>query len=199
MSEEKAYIQMQMIWPQERFSSPPEIRLPAGYKLRTYQVGDEQGWYKLMERAGWPDWNDEKLKPWIARILPESWFMAVDTETSEIAASAMGVHDHTDLHPFGGELGWVCADPAHARKGLGLAVCTAVTRRLISAGYQDIHLYTEHYRLPALKIYFKLGYVPFLYLAEMPDRWQAVCAELDQPFTPERWKTIPPAEPEKTP
>ena len=140
-----------------------------------------------MELAGWPGWDDEKLRPWMARIPPESWFMAIDP-SGEIVASAMGLHDHSDLHPFGGELGWVAADPAHAGKGLGMAVCAAVTARLIAAGYRNIHLYTEHWRLAALKTYLKLGYVPFLYLPEMFERWRAICGQLNWPFTPEAWR-----------
>jgi mycothiol synthase len=141
-----------------------------------------------MELAGWPGWNDEKLWPWMARIPPESWFMAVHVESGEIVATAMGLHDHTELHPFGGELGWVAGDPAQAGKGLGMAVSAAVTARLIAAGYRDIHLYTEHWRLAALKTYLKLGYVPFLYTPEMPERWRAICEQLQWPFTPEMWR-----------
>jgi hypothetical protein len=32
-----------------------------------------------------------------------------------------------------------------------------------------------------------LGYVPFLYLPEMAERWRAICALLDWPYTPEAW------------
>jgi mycothiol synthase len=189
VSEEQPYAQLQMVWPTEQLSKLPEICLPAGYMLRTYQPGDEPGWYRLMDLAGWPGWDDETLQPWIARVLPESWFVLLHTGSGQIVASAMGIHDHSDLHPFGGELGWVCADPDHAGRGLGLAVSSAVTRRLISAGYRDIHLKTDDHRLPALKTYFKLGYVPFLFLPEMQERWQAVCEQLNWPFTPEVWRT----------
>jgi mycothiol synthase len=65
-----------------------------------------------------------------------------------------------------------------------MAVCAAVTARLIAAGYRDIHLYTEHWRLAALKTYLKLGYVPFLYAERMAPRWAAVCEQLGWPFTP---------------
>ena len=53
-------------------------------------------------------------------------------------ATAMACHNPAPLHPFGGELGWVAGDPAHAGKGLGLAVCTAVTARFLSAGYHNV-------------------------------------------------------------
>ena len=115
--------------------------------------------------------------------------MVVHEESNEIAATAMALHDHTWLHPFCGELGWVAGDPAHAGRGLGLAVCAAVTARFIAVGYRQIHLYTEDFRLPALKTYLKLGYIPFLSTPEMPERWRAVCAQLRWPFTLEVWRS----------
>jgi mycothiol synthase len=182
-----AYTQLQMVWPEERLAYPPTVRLPPGYGLRTYRPGDEPRFFEVMALAGWPGWNDDKLRPWIARIPPESWFMAIHEQSDQIVATAMGLHDHSDQHPFGGELGWVASDPAHAGQGLGIAVCAAVTARLIGAGYRNIHLYTEDFRLAALKTYLRLGYLPYLFSGEMPARWQAVCAQLQWPFTPEAW------------
>ena len=115
--------------------------------------------------------------------------MVVHEASNEIVASAMGLHDHSETHPFGGELGWLAADPAHTGKGLGMAACAAVTARLIEAGYRNIHPYTEHWRLAALKTYLKLGYIPFLYAPEMADRWRVICAQLQWPFTPEVWRS----------
>lgn len=179
--------QLQMIWPENRLGSPPPIRIPPGYRLRIYHPGDEPGYYRLMASAGWPDWDDARLQPWLARILPDGWFMLVEEASDQIAASAMGVHDPSDLHPFGGELNWVAADPAQAGKGLGAVVSAAVTARLIRAGYRDIHLYVEPDRLAAVKTCLKLGYVPFLYSAEMAERWKALCVQVGWAFTPELW------------
>jgi mycothiol synthase len=185
--EEESYAQLHMVWPERRLSAPPAVRLPPGYALRTYRPGDETRFYQVMELAGWPGWDDEKLRPWLSRILPEGWFMAIHQESGEIVATAMALHNYTERHPFWGELGWLAGDPAHAGKGLGMAVSAAVTARLIDAGYRHIHLYTEDWRLPALKIYLKLGYVPSLYTPEMPERWREICAQLRWPFTPEEW------------
>ena len=113
--------------------------------------------------------------------------MAVHEESGEIVATAMALN--SEVYPSGGELGWLAGDPAHAGKGLGMAVSAAVTARFIAAEYRNIHLYTEDYRLPALKTYLKLGYIPFLYTPEMPERWRAICAQLQWPFTPEVWRS----------
>jgi len=126
--------QLQMVWPEHLLNAPPAVQPPYGYGLRTYRRGDEPRFCQVMELAGWPGWNDEKLQPWVARILPEGWFMAVHEESGRIVATAMALHSHSALHPFGGELGWVAGDPAHAGKGLGRLVSAAVTRRLIDGG-----------------------------------------------------------------
>ena len=189
MNESETYTQLQMVWPEHLLNVPPAILLHSGYTLRTYHQGDEPLFYKVMELAGWPGWNDEKLLPWLSKILPEGWFMVVHKKRTEIVATAMCLHNYKESNPFQGELGWLACDPAHAGQGLGMAVSAAVTARLIDAGYRNIHLYTEDYRLPALKTYLKLGYIPFLYTPEMPERWKAICAQLQWPFTPEVWRT----------
>ena len=88
---------------------------------------------------------------------------------------------------FGGVGGWGAGAPPHAGRGLGLAVCAAVTARFIVIGYRHIHLYTEDWRLAALNIYLRLGYVPYLCTPEMEERWRAICGQLQWPFAPDTW------------
>lgn len=187
MSEEKKKNQLKMIWPEKLRKSPPEVHIPTGYKLRTYRPGDNEGFYKIMELAGFTLWNEELLRPWLSHILPEGWFLIVHRASGEIVATAMANHRPQDIHPFGGELGWVAGHPDHAGNGLGKAVCASVVRRLLQAGYRNIFLNTDDWRMPALSIYLKQGWIPLLYLPDMEERWQEVCAKLYWKFTPEQW------------
>ena len=116
-------------------------------------------------------------------------FMAVHEANGEIVATAMALHNYSGLHPFRGDIGWLAGDPGHAGHGLGSAVSAAATARLIAAGYRDIRLGTEDFRLAAIKVYLRLGYVPVLYRPEMLERWQAVCGVLNSPFSPAAWKS----------
>ena len=68
-----------------------------------------------------------------------------------------------------------------------MAVCAAVVDRLLRAGYYNMRLNTDDWRLPAIHIYLKLGFVPFLRLPDMSDRWRAVCQQVDWPYTPDAW------------
>lgn len=184
MNEEKNNQPLKMLWPPQRLATPPTVPVPTGYTLRIYQPGDEPGFYKVMEIAGFTNWDDETLRLRRLKILPDGWFMIVHQASSEIVATAMAKHNPQDLHPFGGELGWVAGHPEHARKGLGMAVCSAVVRRLINGGYRHLYLKTDDWRLPAIMIYLRLGWTPFLHLPDMAERWCAVCEQLNWPFTP---------------
>lgn len=188
LTEDNSSPQLQMVWPEHLRNSPPAVRPPAGYSLRTHQPGDRPRFFQLMELAGWPEWNEQVLQPWLPRILPRGWFMAIHEETGEIVTSAMALH--SDVYPSGGELGWLASDPAHAGKGLGFSVSAAVIARCIEEDLRVIHLYTEDYRLAALKIYLKLGFVPFQSAPEMLDRWRVICQKLGWPFTPEAWSSF---------
>jgi mycothiol synthase len=190
LSDKEPYVQLQMVWPQNRLETPPVVRVPPGYRLRTHRAGDEARFYEVMALAGFTGWNEEVLRPWRERILDQGWFVVVHVESGQIVATAMALQGYSAEYPLGGQVGWVAGDPAHAGLGLGLAVCAAVTVRLIDAGYTQIYLGTEDWRLAALKTYLKLGYVPVLHTPEMPERWQAVCAQVGWPFTPEVWPSM---------
>ena len=58
------------------------------------------------------------------------------------------------------------------------AVCAAVVARFLQAGYERIYLKTDDWRLPAIKVYLQLGFVPFLFTMGMEERWKTVCAKL---------------------
>jgi mycothiol synthase len=181
--------QLQMVWPKPLLNSPPLVHLPEGYTIRTYRPGDELRFYEVMERAGWPGWNEKTLRPWLAKILPDGWFMVIEEADKEIVATAMALHNYKETNPFQGELGWLACDPAHQGKGLGLAASAAVTTRLIKASYRHICLYSEDFRLAALKTYLKLGYLPFLDTPDMSRRWLAICEQLQWPYGPKVWKS----------
>ena len=181
--------QLRMVWPQRLISQPPEVETPAGYEIRHYQPGDEQRFYEVMRLAGWPRWDAKRLDYSLSRIIPNGWFMAVEEQSKTVVGTAMCLHNYTGSLPFWGDLGWLACDPAHTGRGLGLALSAAVTSRFIEAGYRKIGLHTEYYRLPAIKIYLKLGFLPMLKGGDAIDLWREVCQKLDWPFTPKAWAT----------
>jgi mycothiol synthase len=170
--------QLQMVWPKARLASPPEPRLREGYRLRQFRPGDGQQYLELMAAAGFAGWDSERLHGILPKVIPDGFFVIEHIADGRIVATAMAIDRPHSLHPQGGELGWVAADPQHSGRGLGLAVCAAVTARFIAAGYREIYLKTDDFRLPALRTYLKLGYEPLFHVEGMVERWDAVQTEL---------------------
>ena len=179
--------QLQMLWPKNRLDDPPAINVPDGYTLRTYIPGDAKAYLDLMLKAGFDFWNEEKTETTLLTILPGGFFLIVHDESDSLVATTLATHRSLPLHPYGGELGWVAGDPDHKGKGLGLATCSAVVKRYLDAGYKRIYLQTDDWRLPAIKTYLKLGFLPFLFDDTMQERWKAVCKNLSWPEDSEQW------------
>ena len=170
--------QLQMIWPKERGHTPPTWQVPAGFHLRTYQIGDEAGYIELMHSAGFSTWSADNFKTVMQTNLPDGLFFVVHDQIAKLVVTAVATHCPSELHPFGGQLGWVAVNPAFQGQGLGYIVSAAVTRRFLEAGYREIFLLTDDFRLPAIKTYLKLGWVPLLFLPDMEGRWLAVFEQL---------------------
>lgn len=190
MPETKPRQQLQMLLPEAVLESPSPARLPDGYAMRTFRAGDEEGQIAVMRSATFDGWNHEQLRTGLLKTLPEGMFLAVHTATGEAVGTATATHNPSEHHPFGGELGWVAVMPEHRGRGLGMAVCAAVIDRFVRAGYSRIYLRTDDWRLPAIKVYLSLGFVPFLFAEDMPERWEEACANLGWPCTPEEWPTL---------
>jgi predicted dehydrogenase/GNAT superfamily N-acetyltransferase len=166
--------QLEMIWPRRLLASPPPVVVPEGYEMRQYASPDEAAYIELMAKAGFTGWTSQTVANTVRGILPGGFFLIVHRATGRLVATAMATHNPSDQHPYGGELGWVAGDAEHKGKGLGVAVCAAVLRRYVQAGYQEIYLRTDDFRLPALKTYLKQGWEPLYFCDGMKERWAAV-------------------------
>ena len=156
--------------------------LPEGYGLHPFRESDRDAWIRLMQQAGFEGWSQENLKQALSSALPDGIFFIEYGPARELAATAMAGHKPSELHPFGGELGWVAVSPPHRGRRLSSVVCVEATRRLIAAGYRDIYLCTDDWRLPAIRTYLNLGYVPLLCASDMEERWRLVSRNIGTPF-----------------
>jgi len=190
MNASKELPQLRMVWPKNLMGQDLGYHPPTGYKLRLYQSGDEERFFEIMSLAGWEGWNQETLSPWLAKIIPDGWFMVIKEENKQIVCTAMALHNYKGSYPFWGELGWLASDPSHSGKGLGLVASAAVTERLMDAGYRNIQLFTEDFRLPAIKTYLRLGYIPSIYEEVMIERWKEICQSINWPFSPSNWDKV---------
>ena len=166
--------QLLMVWPVAELGPPTVPESPEGYRLRMYRQDDLIPYVELMKSAGFTSFSPQYVKEVMRSVLPGGFFIVEHLASGDLAATTMAQHWPRDEYPFGGQVGWVAAAPSHQGRRLGRVVVSAAVRRLVTAGYHDIYLLTDDWRLPAVKTYLHLGFKPVLSDDGMVQRWSVV-------------------------
>jgi len=164
--------------------------VPDEYFLRNYNCDDQSALLKLMHLAGFTDWDLNILRQAMYLCVPDGFFLLIDKNTQKVVAAMMARHLSNSLHPFGGRIDWLAADPHYSGKGLGYIVSAAATNRLIEINYKNIYVTTDDHRLAAIKTFLKVGFVPNLFRDDMYARWEIIFQCLGLPFQPEQWNCL---------
>ena len=178
---------MYMVWPINRLPSPSVV-VPSGYVVRQWTEQDQCAVRTLV--ASDIAVTDKVWQGFLDRIVPGGAFLITRTESDEPAATASAVHNPraSRYHfPFGGEVGYVVADSRHRGKGLGRLAVALVVGRFIQIGYRHIFVGVQGWRLPAVRCYLSLGFVPLLHTEELLPRWQRVCDQIGWPVRDAEW------------
>lgn len=179
---------VEMIWPNPTPSRAPVVRIADGYQLRQFDLSqDVERYYEIFEAAGI---GRPPLEYWLKYVLPGGFFVAEHIETKTMVGAICAAHHPTSRHPCAGHMAWMAVDPAHQGHNLGFTLSSAVTARLIEVGYQRMYLDMPEDRYAAMRIHIKVGWIPFLYLPEMEQRWFEICKKINWPFTPENWPRL---------
>jgi mycothiol synthase len=141
----------------------PVVPLPSGFSLRYYRPGDITAWLHIHQAAG-------ETHP----VTPELYwreFAAGETQLRQrqlFLCEALGPEVGTatawfDDHHQGGSWGrlhWVALSQTHQGRGLGRALAAAACLRLRELGHTRAYLRTQPDRVPAIRLYLSLGFVP---------------------------------------
>ncbi len=181
--------QLRMVRP--HLDDLPPLVIPDGYRLRTFQPGDETAWARIMEATSGlgREWTVEKVRErMIDREQFEAdglFFATCDAEGDRPVASATAWRKAADEQEMG-NVHMVCALDEHRGKGLGRLVSLAVLHYLRERGFRSADLSTDDWRVPAIRTYLGLGFVP-VYLTDAgrfddhEARWSAIFAQLLTP------------------
>ena len=177
--------QLLMRWPSSKLSDRVEPNTCDDYTVRGYHEGDESSFLELVGFGDFDPWDDEKLRYNLGQTIPGGFFLATENSTGRPVATILCLHNYSGRIPFCGEIGWTVCHPEHRGKSLGYSIGAHATNRFLDAGYSDIRLRTEYYRLAAIKTYLQLGYVPILDCDETVPMWRDICESLSWEFTPD--------------
>ena len=149
----------------------PEIRLPEGFSIRSFQNGWDKEWEAIIGAAFQTTISFHDTIALCKQYKPANVLFICDGETPVGTATAWC---RDDLPEGTGYLHMVGVLPGYGGKGLGLAISLAVLHNLKQSGYTKVFLHTDDFRLPAIKQYLRLGFKPVYNSEGAAERWQAV-------------------------
>lgn len=149
--------------------SIPQVQLPAGVDIRTFEPGDEDEWLAVNNAAfAWhPEQGHQTLESFRQHVAdpdfdPRGVFFAV-RDGKIIGFHETKLSDEPGAGPQEpsrrlGEVYVVGVDPAVHAKGVGRALTVAGMRHMRDAGAQAIELYVESDNTAARRLYDSLGF-----------------------------------------
>ena len=178
-----------LVWPRGRQAPQP---LPVdGYSIQPLPA-DQDSWWLNIQCQAVPHYTSDLLTPSLERYrrlaLAEGILIAVE-ECSRLPVATAGslISPRDDLFLNAGEIGWVATVPEHRQKGLSQWLCGVALNRLLAQDFDTIFLSTGRDMPDAIRLYFRLGFVPYLYAPEQWGEWEEICQENRLPFEPDRW------------
>ena len=147
--------------------------LPPGYVLREAQPGDIAALAAVLDRAFTDaDWDEARVAATLNEEQGVKQTLVIDAGGVIIATASARLLP--EQFPGSGYLHWVAVDPDYTGKRLGYAISLAVLHTFAGLGCADAVLETQDHRLPAIKTYLNLGFLPQYPDESHQERWAAV-------------------------
>ena len=163
----------------------PLYPLPAPYTFREYKSGDETLWRQIQTAA---DHYNEITSELFGREfgadqsrLAERQLYLCEAEGQPVGTSTAWVDEHFQ-DPAYGRIHWVAILPAWQGQGLAKPLLSLTCQRLKALGHQRVYLTTESARIPALNLYLKFGFKPFITNSTEEQLWQELARQLKEPL-----------------
>ena len=172
----------------------PGIKMPSGYRLRTYQENDDWHWANVINGSFGGSRTDADARDQIVdrpEFEPTGLFFSTyqDQPVGTACAWKWNNADEKEV----GQLHMVGVIPEHSGHRLGKWISLAVLHYLYQQGFKCAVLGTDDFRLPAIKTYLNLGFIPIYVDDDQPERWQAIFKKLKLPFPSDSVDKIRPA------
>lgn len=155
---------------------PPMPESPPGYVVRRFQAGEEAAIGQALAGAFGDEWPVERVqKSLTANSQIDAVFVVAFNDVPVAHTSARLAPDD---HPGSGYIHWVGVHPAHQGKRLGYLINLKVLYHFREIGCRDAVLETDDFRIPAIKTYLSLGFVPEHNDPTHPERWEKIMEQL---------------------
>lgn len=157
-----------------------EVSLPPGYLIRRYRAGDDAA---LAEIFADGKLGLETVEAVRREFIGDPAFRAervflLEYEGQAVGTAAMWTSAGDPKHAY---LHMVAVLSAHRSKHLGWALTAASARQAYREGFDIQRLFTDDWRLPAIRLYLDMGYYPLYVDDTHCRRWSELAVRLQRP------------------
>ena len=181
-------MQLRMLRP--NLKNLPIIEIPDNYKIRTYQEGDDIHWAKIINASFGGNRIEKDTHSEIIdhpQFPPDGLFFITQNKQPIGTACAWKKDTHdTEI----GYLHMIGVKPNHSGHRLGKWVSLAVIHYFCDHSFKCVILDTDDFRLPAVKTYLNLGFVPIFADTDHPKWWRNLFQKLKLPVLPDQTSLI---------
>ena len=151
---------------------------PAGYRFRRATWDDRAGLIAVLDPS-FDDfgWNEERLKAECLEHPRGLGCYLVEAQDGDIAAAVTALVSSDD--PSEGYVHFLGVHPGHRGRRLGQLILIDLFTVFQGAGLSSTILDTDDWRVPAIKSYVNLGFVPRIVEEGQDECWQKALAFLD--------------------
>ncbi|HEY3333164.1 MAG TPA: GNAT family N-acetyltransferase [Capsulimonadaceae bacterium] len=162
---------------------PPTPELPDGYTISACTADDACELARMLA-AAFEDasWTVERVNQ--ALLKADDVLVTFAVRVGETIVATASLRDMPEYFPGDAYLHWVGVDPAYRGHRLGSAVSLAVLYEGRKKGCPAAWLETDDFRLPAIKSYLDLGFVPVIKDEALGLRWDVVLRQMKVPISP---------------
>ena len=152
----------------------PELFLPEGFALHSHEPGKEKEWEDLIEKAFGTRYSFAACISSADNYDPLQ-VLYISKDGVDIATTTA---TEKDIFPGEGWFRMVGVSPEARGQGAGKMVALAALHQLKRQGYKSVVLSTDDFRIPALNLYFSLGFEPLMNHESHPARWAEVMKQI---------------------
>jgi mycothiol synthase len=154
--------------------------LPPGYTLREQRPDEDMAGLAALLQAAFPEhtWTPEKAHEALVADATVKTIFVIEHDGAPVATASARLLP--DSYPDSGYVHWVAAIPPTRAGRLGYVATLATLHAFVRLGCRDAVLETDDFRLPAIKTYLRLGFVPEFRHPSHPERWAQIEAILGE-------------------
>ena len=154
-------------------SSLAPLEIPEGMSIHTHRPGDESAWEEIIESAFGVKYDFAHLDR-LGGYASEYVFYAEKDGRQLATATAV----ENPAYPGEGWFRMIGAHQSARGLGAGRAVCLAALHSLKKRGYKSVVLSTDDERIPAISLYYSLGFRPVYSHESHTARWEKILPQI---------------------